>query len=168
MMDLYCVIAPLALCSKAVNVYLYHSQQFEMFVSTFSSYVKEETDDLVDSMLIKTFTNEEQLQHSLEHVVDSGINIIVAFVGKQFAAHVMCKASRAGLTASEYVWVLPSYTDPGWWKVSSNDCVRGDGLRCNNCTHSELKNALQSTLFITPSKYPPFTQSNQVYIYICP
>ena len=92
------------------------------------------------------------IEHSLDHLIERDIKIVVAFVGEADAVNLLCKASQTGLTTSEYAWILPSYTDPDWWRRSSN------------CTQNELKLALESTLFILPTKYPPFTQENIVRV----
>ena len=93
------------------------------------------------------------IEHNLDHLVERDIKIVVAFVGERDAVDLLCKASQAGLTTSEYAWILPSYTNPDWWRRSSN------------CTQKELISALESTLFLLPTKYPPFTQTNMVRSY---
>ena len=135
-------------------------------MNEFNSYLEEETDGLASIKFVETFSSEPQLNHSIEHLKVSGIKIVVAFVGERDAARMLCKASQAGLTTSEYAWVLPSYTNPNWWRVSSEDSAQSDDLRLHNCTEEELKLALESTLFVVPTKYPPFSQAIPVSAYL--
>ena len=121
-------------------------------MDTFNAYLSEKTSGLVEVAFVEVF-NVGLVEDNLAHVIEGDIKIVVAFVEEKDAVDLLCKASQAGLTTSEYAWILPSYTDPDWWRRSSN------------CTRKELKSALESTLFLLPTKYPPFTQANTVCIY---
>ena len=59
-----------------------------------------------------------------------------------------------GLTTPDHVWILPSYFDPDWWRNSDT-----------NCTNEEMKDALESVIFVGPVKYSPFLLSRQVSEY---
>ena len=126
-----------------------------MFMMSFSGYLKNETNGLVDVEYIESFTNEAQLNHSVQHFAAEGINVVFAFTEPPDAVKMICRASQTGLTGSGHVWVLPAYTDPNWWKKLQN---------LSNCTEDELLMALESVIFVAPTKYPPFTQETHVGI----
>ena len=115
----------------------------------FNTYLAVEVSSLVQ-VALEEVLDVNIIEHNLDHLVERNIKIVVAFVEERDAVDLLCKASQAGLTTSEYAWILPSYTNPDWWRRSSN------------CTQKELKSALESTLFLLPTKYPPFTQTNIV------
>ena len=119
----------------------------------FSDHLDELTGGLVGLDHTESFSTEEQLYHTVDHLVSSDIRTIVAFVEAQDAVKMICKASKAGLTSSAHVWVLPAFTDPDWWRKLQS---------LSNCSENELKTALESTLFVAPTKYPPFKQEDQV------
>lgn len=145
-----------------VNVF---QQRYEKFTSAFSDYLEEETNGLVTLSLLETFSSEDQLIHSIKLLKSSDIKIVVAFVGERDAARVMCEASQAGLTTSEYVWILPSVPNPEWWKAPLYDDTQFNKSRLHDCKNDELKLALESTLSIVPSKYPPISQAALVRVY---
>ena len=134
-----------------LNICLFQ-QRTNLFMDKFNGYLSERTNGLVEVAFAEIF-NVGLIEDNLDHLITKDVKIVVAFVGEKDAVDMLCKASQTGLTTSEYVWILPSYSDPDWWRRSSN------------CTQNELKLALESTLFILPTKYPPFTQANMVCIY---
>ena len=118
-----------------------------------SNHLTQLTDDLVNVENIESFTNEAQLDQSINHFVAEGIRIIFAFAEPPDAVKMICKASKAGLTSSGHVWVLPAYTDPDWWRKLQS---------LSNCTEDELQTALETTLFVAAVKYPPFIKEDLV------
>ena len=114
-----------------------------------TAYLNESTDGRVEDVLTEIFSTEEQLEHVIDYISDSNIRIIFAFAEELSAVSMLCKARQAGLTGSDNVWVLPSYTNPEWWKEQCTMC---------NCTTDEIKEALESVLFVAPMKYLPFAQ----------
>ena len=118
-------------------------------MSAFNLHLARETNNLVEVAAMEIFANGKQLDHALAVLRQRDIKIVVGFFSGSEAGRVLCKAIREGLTTSEHVWILPAYFDPGWWHGTA-------------CSNNEMRTALQSTLFISPTNYPPFTQSNRV------
>lgn len=102
------------------------------------------------------YSDDESLDHILRALVSRDVRIIVAFLMERDAVTVLCKASKVGLTSADHVWILPSYSDPDWWQNNASI----------SCTEDELLQALESTIFILPAKYPPFTQTNLVSFWL--
>ena len=119
-------------------------------MSAFNLHLARETNNLVEVAAVEIFANDEQLNRALAVLRQRDIKIVVGFFSGSEAGRVLCKAIREGLTTSEHVWILPAYFDPGWWYGTA-------------CSDNEMRTALQSTLFISPTNYPPFTQSNRVW-----
>lgn len=120
-------------------------------MAAFSDYLKEKTNGVIHLAYSECYVNQDQLSHSLYHLLAEDIKIIVAFMRDVEVPNVLCNASRAGLMTSDHVWILPSHFDPDLWQKYPS-----------NCSQEELKSALESTLFIAPTKYPPFTQNDLV------
>lgn len=123
-------------------------------MTVFSDYLEEEIHDHLQLALseIYMYSDEDSLDHILDALVSRDVRIIVAFLMEREAVRVLCRASKAGLTTTDHVWILPSYSDPNWWLSNTN----------SSCTEDELLEAMESTIFILPAKYPPFTQTNLV------
>ena len=121
----------------------------------FSEHLDSLSNGLVDLDHIHTFSTEEEMERSIKHFATTNIKTFVAFVEPGDAVKMICWASRVSLTGSGYVWILPAYTDPNWWRKLQN---------VSNCTEEELQTALESTLFFVPNKYPPFTQEDLVKV----
>ena len=119
-------------------------------MNEFNAFLAKKTSGLAHVAFEEPY-NKDLVEHNLELIIERDIKIIVAFVGERDAVDMLCGASRAGLTTYEYAWILPSYKDPNWWMKYSN-----------NCKQFKLKSALESMLFILPTKYPPFAQSDMV------
>ena len=115
----------------------------------FNVYLSEQVNGFV-RIALQEILDTDTIKHSLDHLIERDIKIVVALVSGTDAVNMLCRASQAGLTTSEYAWILPAYKHRDWWKGRSN------------CTQNELKLALESTLFLVPTKYPPFTQANMV------
>lgn len=122
-------------------------------MTVFSDYLVEEIHDHLQLALSGSYiySDEDSLDHILDALISRDVRIIVAFLTEREAVRVLCRASKVGLTTADHVWILPSYSDPTWWLSNTN----------SSCTEDELLEALESTLFILPAKYPPFTHTNQ-------
>ena len=150
-----------------------------------NAYITERTNGAISVAFTGTFANEHHMKSSLATIRQRDIRIVVGLFGEKDAIRVLCKvsiytgtsctcfflwlqqcievmtcimkcllyfkANQMGLTTPDHVWILPSYFDPNWWKNSDT-----------NCTDEEMKNILESIIFIGPVKYPPFLLSNQV------
>lgn len=54
-----------------------------------------------------------------------------------------------GLVSPDHAWVLPSYYDPNWWKTTDRTALGSD------CSDEEMRDILESVIFIDNVKYPP-------------
>ena len=132
---------------------LFCPQLFDMFTMAFSNHLREFSGGLVDIDYTDTFTTEDQIEQSVNRLTTSKIKTFIAFTGPQDAVKLICKASKAGLTEAGYVWILPAYTDPLWWRKLQYT---------SNCTGEELQTALDTALFVASTKHPSFTQEDHV------
>ena len=60
------------------------------------------------------------------------------------------QAYQAGLTTPKHVWILGGMTNPNWWRVEDNASTTRD------CTNQQMKEAIQSTLFVDVGSKLPF------------
>ena len=86
-------------------------QRTNIFVEEFNVYLSEEVGSLVH-VALEEILDRDLIENNLDNLIERDIKIIVAFVGERDAVDMLCKASQAGLTTSEYAWILPSYTNP--------------------------------------------------------
>lgn len=129
------------------------SQCYEHFLTLFNDHVGKKIGNVhVHLAVAESYTDDLSLDHILADLVSRDVRIIVAFLTEREAVKVLCKARQVGLTSADHVWVLPSYSDPNWWQNNSSSL----------CSKVELMEALESTLFILPTKYPPINQANLV------
>ena len=70
------------------------------------------------------------------------------------------QASAFSLLGDSYVWILPHYQHPTWWRRNESNTNRADmnsplnGLdKRINCSDSEMVDLLQSVLFVDSLKY---------------
>jgi hypothetical protein len=86
-----------------------YTERTILFVEEFNTYLLEETSGLLQVAFVEIF-NIDLIEDNLHHLITSDVKIVVAFLNKRDAVNMLCKASQAGLTTSEYAWILPSYT----------------------------------------------------------
>ena len=84
-------------------------QRTKIFVDEFNVYLSDEVGSLVH-VALEEILNRDLIENNLDHLIERDIKIIVAFVAETDAVDMLCKVSQAGLTTSEYAWILPSYT----------------------------------------------------------
>ena len=57
-----------------------------------------------------------------------------------------------GLVSDDHAWVLPSYYNPNWWRMSNKN---GSINYRYNCTDEDMQNILESVIFVDGIKIPP-------------
>ena len=58
-----------------------------------------------------------------------------------------------GLVSEDHAWVLPSYYNPNWWRLSERTNKSDpDDL---DCSDEEMKHILESVIFVDNVKFPP-------------
>jgi hypothetical protein len=87
----------------------HYIQRTKLFVDEFNVYLSDEVGSLVH-VALEEILDRDLIENNLDHLIERDIKIIVAFVGETDAVDMLCKVSQAGLTTSEYAWILPSYT----------------------------------------------------------
>ena len=55
-----------------------------------------------------------------------------------------------GLILNSHAWILPSYYNPNWWKIQDESSLKDD-----ECSNKEMRNILESVIFIDTVKFPP-------------
>ncbi|XP_019855508.1 PREDICTED: gamma-aminobutyric acid type B receptor subunit 1-like isoform X1 [Amphimedon queenslandica] len=71
---------------------------------------------------------------------EDDFTIFLAIMDPRTARNLLCQAYHAGLTTDKYAWILRGMTNPNWWRVGD---VNG-----TDCTNNEMKEALESALFV--------------------
>ncbi|XP_019855938.1 PREDICTED: gamma-aminobutyric acid type B receptor subunit 1-like isoform X2 [Amphimedon queenslandica] len=80
--------------------------------------------------------------------------IFIAIVESTKARGLLCEAYQAGLTTAKHVWILGGLTDPNWWRVDDN--ANGSTIH-HDCTNDQMKEAINSMLFVDIASKLPFT-----------
>ena len=63
------------------------------------------------------------------------------------------QAESIGLVSDDHAWVLPSYYNPNWWRMSNkNGSVN---YYQYDCTDEDMQNILESVIFVDGIKIPP-------------
>ena len=62
------------------------------------------------------------------------------------------QADSIGLVSGDHAWVLPSYYNPNWWRISSKN---GSFNYQYNCADEDMQNILESVIFVDGIKVPP-------------
>ena len=60
------------------------------------------------------------------------------------------QANMGGLISNSHAWILPSYYNPNWWKIEDERPLKDD-----ECSNEEMRNILESVIFIDTVKFPP-------------
>ena len=81
-------------------------QRTRICVDEFNVYLSDEVGSFVHIALEESL-DRDLIENNLDHLIERDIKIIVAFAAETDAVDMLCKASQAGLTTSEYAWILP-------------------------------------------------------------
>ena len=73
------------------------------------------------------------------------------------------QANSMGLVSEDHTWILPSYYNPNWWRLPSNESVFD--TRKGKCSNEVIEDILESVIFIRNVKFPPMVTTKNVVSY---
>lgn len=114
--------------------------------------------------------DDDDIGRSLETFFHDEMRVVYGFFGPEDARNILCQvrpcrqvccrqvcyvhaehynlqAIGYNLTDVLHAWVLPAYTNPNWWRRTSQSF---------SCTDEEMQEALESVIFVDAVKFPPF------------